>query len=103
MKGWSEVIPVCQEATQDVDGKRTQSTYTFHSHDGLYTFIQNGIASVAGPLCVGGNLGQDVTHLVAGIRMTLAKHTQQPQHLCAKDSRQSSTCHGCHKRLIVCA
>ena len=103
MKGWSEVIPVCQEATQDVDGKRTQSTYTFHSHDGLYTFIQNGIASVAGPLCVGGNLCQDVTHLVAGIRMTLAKHTQQPQHLCAKDSRQSSTCHGCHKRLIVCA
>ena len=73
--------PVGQKTSQYVDCKGAQASNAFYPHDGLNTLVQNGVASIPGTLCVGCDLGKDVAHLVTGISMAFAQHTQKPQHL----------------------
>ena len=49
-------------------------------HDGEHSLVENGVADVLGGVRVGGDLGQDVVHGVAGLLVTLAEVAQQAQN-----------------------
>ena len=74
------VVAVEKEATQDIDGQDAETGFGFDGHDGLDALVQDGIACVLGRFGVGGHLGQEVVHGVAGFRVAFPqalKHVQK--------------------------
>lgn len=53
-----------EEAAQDIDAQHTKTCACLYSHNGSDTFRKDRVSWVLGSLCVGRNLGQDVTHLI---------------------------------------
>lgn len=66
LKGYESdiIFFIHEEAAQDIDAQHTKSCACLYSHDGSDTFGKDRVSWVLGSLCVGRNLGQDVTHLI---------------------------------------
>ena len=74
------VVTVEEEAPENVDGEHAQARFGFDGHDGLHALVQDGIAGVFGRFGVGGDLGEEVIHGIAGFRVVFPealKHVQQ--------------------------
>ena len=75
------VVPVEQEAAQNVDGQHAQPRVALHVHDGLDALVENGIARVFRTLRVGRHLRQHVVHRLRGLVVALAQPPHELQQL----------------------
>mmetsp|Transcript_19978 Transcript_19978/g.47678 ORF Transcript_19978/g.47678 Transcript_19978/m.47678 type:complete len:249 (+) Transcript_19978:402-1148(+) len=75
------VVTVQQETTQNVDRQYTQSIFAFHTHNGLDTLVQNGVAGVFGSFRIGGHLCQYIIHFFRCLLVVGSQQTQECQQL----------------------
>lgn len=73
------VVPVEQEAPQDVDRQNAEAAVALHVHDGLNALVQNGIARIFRALRVGRDLGKDIVHRLRSLVVSPAKSSHKIQ------------------------
>ena len=66
LKGYESdiIFFIHEEAAQDIDAQHTKPCACLYSHDGSDTFGEDRVPWILGSLCIGRNLGQNVTHLI---------------------------------------
>mmetsp|Transcript_26904 Transcript_26904/g.78337 ORF Transcript_26904/g.78337 Transcript_26904/m.78337 type:complete len:410 (-) Transcript_26904:270-1499(-) len=73
------VVTVEQESPEDVHGEDSECGLCFDGHDGLDTFIEDGISGVLGRLCVRRHLGEDVVHGFTRLLVALSEELQEAE------------------------
>ena len=75
------VVLVAEEPSEDVHRQHPKAAHGFRPDDRVDGFVEDGVPRVLGAVGVGRDVGEDVRHGVAGVRVPRAELGEQPEQL----------------------
>ena len=75
------VVPITQKLAEDIHSQNTKSRIGLDVEDGEYGLVEDGVPHVLRRIGIGGNLGEDVIYLFAGLRIATSEYPQQLKNL----------------------